>query len=200
MIVVDMIKRVYSFKSPFDTFNRKEEVLLVSKKDIRELISSDLDVFSLIYNPVGLSQNDMLQDMNDNVKILTFRTNSGDYIDIPEKYVIIDSSTFNGVEYQSKLFVFKLPALPTNEDLDILKTELEEYINGRLGIECASKIMETSAKTVITRDQHDLNMIDRNQKKKDVGLYTKYINCLTENSRFKTFIDKLLQYNKNNCN
>jgi len=199
-MIIDNIKRVYIFNPPFDVHNKKENILLVSKKDIQELISSKLDIFTLIYKPVGLTNSDMLSDMNSNVKILTFRTDSGDYIDIPEKYVLIDESTFTGVEYQSNIMAFKLPALPSNEDLDTLRAELEEYVNNRLGIECSSTIMETSAKTVISRDQHELNMIDRNQKKEDVGLYNKYITCMAENSKLKTFIDKLLNYYKNNCN
>lgn len=199
-MIIDNIKRVYIFNPPFDVHNKKENILLVSKKDIQELISSKLDIFTLIYKPVGLTNSDMLSDMNSNVKILTFRTDSGDYIDIPEKYVLIDESTFTGVEYQSNIMAFKLPALPSNEDLDTLRAELEEYVNNRLGIGCSSTIMETSAKTVISRDQHELNMIDRNQKKEDVGLYNKYITCMAENSKLKTFIDKLLNYYKNNCN
>ena len=108
----------FNFLEPFNNEQYKKEELKVSAvRAFKELKDSGIDIYELIYRPVGLSENDLLEDMDNNVPIIILESQAGKYLNIPANR-IQSLPDISGVKYQQRMLVANLGLLPLDFNLD----------------------------------------------------------------------------------
>ena len=74
----------FKFVEPFNKEQYQNEELRVSAiRTFKELKDSSIDVYELIYQPVGLTENDLLKDIENNIPIVVLESQAGKYLNIP---------------------------------------------------------------------------------------------------------------------
>jgi len=113
--------------------------------DLREIISSDLDPLENIYKANGLSEEEFDYDLENGIGIVSLTTDkkSNNYLYLPMRY-IQSAPLLDYRKYQNSALVFSLAALPVDVDLESLKSEINNYIENRIGVESKSKTVLTS--------------------------------------------------------
>jgi len=131
---------------PFDAYIERDTVYTVSSVlDLREIISSDLDPLENIYKANGLSEEEFDYDLENGIGIVSLTTDkkSNNYLYLPMRY-IQSAPLLDYRKYQNSALVFSLAALPVDVDLESLKSEINNYIENRIGVESKSKTVLTS--------------------------------------------------------
>lgn len=121
---------------------------IISQKHIPELTNDGIDVLQLIYVDNGLTETELLADIEAEALICTLEDSAGNYTYVPSTR-IKKSPNRNGISYVSKSVVVNLGLLQTNEDLASLRTDLIDVCKRRLGIVPDITIADTSV-TIIT--------------------------------------------------
>lgn len=138
---------IFSLSAPFDAYlSQTEPVKVVAVRSLIEL--KDDDPLKNIYESVGLTKVDMLSDVDNEVPIVTFLRQNGDYVYVPASH-ISEAPPVVGKIYQERLLVATLGLLPEYYDFDLLKNDLAAFIKDRLGVEPSVDVVKNSAPMVV---------------------------------------------------
>ena len=160
----------FEFLPPFDLASNSTVFEVISISDIVEMESNNLLPFELIYEKVGLAKSVMYADIQNNVKIITFKSDKG-YTYIPNTYVSGVTDVIRGVEYNRRTLMFKICALPADEDLSSIITDVRALITARLGVVPIGEDIPTSKNTLITDVQHTSFELERSALRSKRGNY-----------------------------
>lgn len=137
----------FKFSPPFNTrLSETEPVKVVAIKSLIEM--KDEDPLTNIYTPVGLSESDMIAHIENDVPVISFLRQNGDYVYVPAEY-INEAPPIVGVVYQQRLMIASLGLLPESYDFDLLRDDIIEFIKDRLGIVPNVELVKNSAPTVV---------------------------------------------------
>lgn len=128
---------------------------IISQKQISELINDGLDVLQLIYIDNGLTETEMLADVEAKAVICTLEDSAGNYTYVPSTR-IKKMPKRNGISYISRAVVVNLGLLQTDEDLSSLRTDLIEVCKRRLGIVPDITVADTSVKIITMYEDSEL--------------------------------------------
>lgn len=158
----------FTFKEPINTYFKNKfnldsltvKLKVVSLISMRDMIRNDLrDPFSELYTPAGLGEVEYKKDLRDNVTIISFsfRDISGieKFARCPINYVKTISDVSNK-EYINKMIVLDLNRLPSELDTTIFFSDLQDFIESRLGISPAIKEVNIGDVEFVTPDEHVL--------------------------------------------
>lgn len=144
-------KGQYIFLEPFNTsLYQEQELEVVSVGYIKELEDKKIDVLKVIYNIIGLTNEDYLDDINNNIPIVTFMSSNGSYLYVPADRIqgMPDSS---GVKYQERIIAINLGLIPLETDLDSLKENIKDLVYDNFGV--TSSIKEVHSSSVVLIDK-----------------------------------------------
>jgi len=160
----------FEFLPPFDLASEATVFEVITVADIVEMESNGLLPFELIYEKVGLDKSVMYADIQNNVKIYTLKSDKG-YTYIPDSYVSGLADPTRGVEYNRRTLMFKICALPADEDLTSLIEDMRALVTSRLGIVPIGEDIPTSKNTLVSLDKHTSFELERESFRGKRGNY-----------------------------
>jgi len=186
------VRGLFKIGTPFSSYiNVQQEFKVVSIDTIPKIVNAGQDPIKTIYEPVGLSKDDFNTDLDNNVKIITLSTDSGEYIYIPDKY-ILSQPIVNGINYREKTIMVNLGYLPVNHNIDTLTSIVEDDIYDVLGIKTNAAIIDTSTTISIEGLKHKEFMLKlENKKKIDKSYRTRYLMEVERNKKLEKTIKDL---------
>ena len=114
-----------------------------------------------IYLPVGLTDKDMQDDKSNNVPIVVLVSTSNDYLYVPANR-ILSMPVLTGVKYQERSLLVPLGILPVTMNVDVMKSNIEEYIYTALGNK--TKIKEVLTSAVVLINNVDDKILEKKRK------------------------------------
>jgi len=136
----------FTFTAPFDTLVNSNQIFKVTGvRTLSELYNSEEKPLDTIYKAINLTEQDYLDDIQGNVPIVVFVTDSNEYFYVPADRIISEPDK-TGVDYVEKSIIINIGYVPV--DLDITTTEavIKDDVYNTLGITSNTEVMNTSAK------------------------------------------------------
>lgn len=189
----------FNFLEPFDNEQYKKEELKVSAvRAFKELKDSGIDIYELIYRPVGLSENDLLEDMDNNVPIIILESQAGKYLNIPANR-IQSLPDISGVKYQQRMLVANLGLLPLDFNLDTLYKIIKDDVYDSTGIQTEVQDIKSSGIVIIEeiKDKEYMKLLG-NKKTVNLSYRTRYYQLKDAYDKLLEQQEKLENYIKNN--
>jgi hypothetical protein len=189
---------VFKIAPPYDDlYNKNLNLKVTSIRNISDFIDNNEDPLNNIYIPLGKTEIDMLEDIKNEVPIVTAITDGGSYTYIPAN-IIIGIPDTTGVEYIEKTLVTPLGALPKGFDLTVLTKSIDDIIYDIINISTNTSVIDTSTSILITNDEHDTFMKLRENVVKVHKTNETKIQILTEeinlkNSKIKVLLERLVE-------
>jgi len=142
------------------------------------MIASDQDPFTDLYQPAGLTEDQMNQDAEDNVLVITVQAFDGDLVRIPNKY-LLGLPDPSGVPYQLTMLGLALDAMPTGVDLTALVSDVQDLILSRVGVHSTPQVMVYGAVTLLTQADHEVLQASRVVAMADQSSYLSQLQAVT---------------------
>ena len=158
-------KGTFTLKSPFDSIvEADQEYEVLSVRSISEL-QNVIDVFKIVYETIGLSNDIYLSDVTNKVPIVTLLNNANKQIHVPANK--IGSQPISaGVKYQGKAIVLNMGPLPTDYDFTQLESQLVNISSDVVGVKPKVTYSPTTAITIIEYSKDELYRTKLNNAKK----------------------------------
>ena len=177
----------FKFVEPFNKEQYQNEELRVSAiRTFKELKDSSIDVYELIYQPVGLTENDLLKDIENNIPIVVLESQAGKYLNIPANK-IQSLPDISGIKYQQRMLVANLGLLPLDFNIDTLYNVIKDDVYDVTGIQTEVQDIKSSGIVIIDeiKDKEYMKLLD-NKKTVNLSYRTRYY-------KLKDAYDKLLE-------
>lgn len=177
----------FKFVEPFNKEQYQNEELRVSAiRTFKELKDSSIDVYELIYQPVGLTENNLLKDMENNIPIVVLESQAGKYLNIPANK-IKSLPDISGIKYQQRMLVANLGLLPLDFNIDTLYKIIKDDVYDVTGIQTEVKDIKSSGIVIIDeiKDKEYMKLLD-NKRTVNLSYRTRYY-------KLKDAYDKLLE-------
>lgn len=166
--------------------NTTYEVIAV--RSFEDIYKAGDDVYPIYYKPMGLVDGvagfNFKTEVAQKPNIITLQGSNGSIVYVPDTY-IIHSPTLGNVKYQHVVITASLGALPEHVDLSILRDDVQNIIESRIGAATEVKIMTAPSSNQPTAEQHEALEAAR------LGSITEYENDYTRIKRQQNHIDKL---------
>lgn len=144
-------KGKFTFKEPYNTkIYENHEYVVESVRSLTELYNSDEKPFDTIYKAIGLTESDFKNDIDDQVSIVVFKTNGGEYFYVPANR-ILSMPQVHGAKYQELTVALPLGLIPLDYDLTLLKDNLKETVQNTLGVITTAGTVPASAVTLLDK-------------------------------------------------
>lgn len=168
-------KGIFKFQPPFDKAVKEGiELTTTAVRSLQELIISNLDPYDTIYRLNELSEEDYKDDLQNNVPIVVFTTESDDYLYIPGD-MILSIPQVAGVKYITKVIGVNIGAVPVDIDLELAIESIKELVYDTLGIQPQIEVLNASAVTLVDQVKSDEYMkLIKNRKTIDKSYKTMY--------------------------
>lgn len=166
-------KGMFELASPFNNIlSSLEEYTVKAIRSLNE-ISAD-DPLNNIYIPVGLSADDMNEDISNNVPIVVLMSTGGEYIYVPCNR-IRTIPLINGTKHQEVALTIPLGLLPVDFNFDLIKTNIEELVYELTATKAQSVIYETSTVILLNEvETKKLELYRNNVTKVNKSYRTRY--------------------------
>ena len=177
----------FKFVEPFNKEQYQNEELRVSAiRTFKELKDSSIDVYELIYQPVGLTENDLLKDIENNIPIVVLESQAGKYLNIPANK-IQSLPDISGIKYQQRMLVANLGLLPLDFNIDTLYNVIKDDVYDVTGIQTEVQEIKSSGIVIIDeiKDKEYMKLLD-NKRTVNLSYRTRYY-------KLKDAYDKLLE-------
>ena len=177
----------FKFVEPFNKEQYQNEELRVSAiRTFKELKDSSIDVYELIYQPVGLTENDLLKDIENNIPIVVLESQAGKYLNIPANK-IQSLPDISGIKYQQRMLVANLGLLPLDFNIDTLYNVIKDDVYDVTGIQTEVQDIKSSGIVIIDeiKDKEYMRLLD-NKRTVNLSYRTRYY-------KLKDAYDKLLE-------
>lgn len=166
--------------------NTTYEVLAIRSFD--DIYKLGDDVYSIYYKPMGLVEGLAGFKFKDEValkpNIVTLKGLNGSIVYVPDTYIVSFPSLGN-VQYHHVIITASLGALPEQVDLSIIKDDIQNLIEARIGAKTVAKIMTAPATNQPNAEQHEALEAAR------TGSIREYENDYTKVKRQQDTIGKL---------
>lgn len=166
-------KGMFELASPFNNvLSSLEEYTVTAIRTLNE-ISAD-DPLNNIYIPVGLTIDDMNDDIANEVPITVLVATGGEYIYVPCNR-LRTIPLINGSKHQEKVLTIPLGLLPLDFNFDLIKTSVEELIYDLTANKSESVIYDSSRIVLLSETEtKKLELYRDNIRKINKSYRTRY--------------------------
>ena len=195
-------KGKFKVSSPFDTILKPDIIYtVVGIRSIQEAIDDDIDVEKEIYVNNGLTADDMVKDMTNNIPIIILQDESNTYYYIPAKY-FISIPDVSGYYLRDKILAIDLGLVPENEDLSYIIDEVKDLITSMTGLLPNGKLLDGSQIVLVDKQKYDTyskNRESRINNKETCRAKLKKIDVILKEMRNKEkiLVDRLTKLESN---
>jgi len=127
----------------------------IAIRSFEELTERNIDVFELVYAPVGLAKTDMAADQAAGASIVTlYYEATEDYIYVPDTYITQFPSADN-VPYGYLVIGAEVGPLPDAADLTLLTEAVTAAIGAAIGLNPTVKLIKVPTTGIVSQEEHD---------------------------------------------
>lgn len=186
---------IYTLKEPYNVLVTPQVIYTCrSIRSMNDIAASGVSVFEKYYQSLGISENIYLQDAANNVSIIGLQAGTGEWIYVPQTYILKPPIT-SGVKYSSIVLGIGLGAIPDEMNLEDLTATIKEIVLSSIGIDSKIKAVLVSQPAFISHDKHERLETARQAKiQMDDSLYSKVKQLQNENALLATKIKELETY------
>jgi len=170
------IGKKYAFEaySPYDSFiSPNKAYLVVTKRPIFDLKNAGVDVFKEVYEAYGRTEEEYLNDINNNVYILTLTEDTVNNGYVPENMVTILDKSYSGLLYNEFLVGIKIGLFKSDFDFTNFQNELEEFVRSSLGVDAKIQISKSSSETYLSEETYT-ELENTRKSVSDNSIFSKY--------------------------
>lgn len=184
-------KGSFKFAPPFDKVtSENQEYTVNSIRNLLDLDRSGEKPFETIYKPLGLTDIDFKNDVDNNIPICVFTTEGCEFFYVPVNRILSLPITA-GVKYRETVLALSLGNIPVDMNLELVKQSILEIVLATTGIETSVNEIPASTTVLIDYEQDKVFKSILNSKKTMNSSYlTKYNELQVQN-------EKLIQLVKN---
>ena len=175
-------KGVFTFESPFDKakeIGATEELTVSAIRSLTEVFSNNEKPYETIYKPFDLTQAEYEEDIKNEVPVIVFIRNNGDYFYVPANR-IKTLPFITGYKYRGMLLVANLGSLPLDYDFDKFLKNMTTHIYDNIGIKTEAKVIPKTAISYVNEIEHlKLKALMENRTSVDKSFQTLYTEALS---------------------
>lgn len=155
MEAIKGLRGKFTFKEPINKYLHKDkEYVLMSSRNIREMLDNNERVLETVYNPIGLTEEEYNRDVKDGINILVLTDVTGvNYTSVPVSYVVSYPDE-SGVRYSERLLVCSLGKLPIDLDLDNIKELIENVVLDNTNLRVTVKELDKPGIELVDEVEH----------------------------------------------
>lgn len=148
------LRTQYEFKPPFDSYASDDFFIVLTESTIESLVHDGIDVYNLVYEPIGISIDVYKQDYIERVSIVTLN-NGVNNIFIPSKY-ITPKQEVSRFKYTPYGLTVNLGNLTTTDLIvfNTLKSSIVELVKHHLGVTPVVNDMPLGTEVLKTEAEH----------------------------------------------
>lgn len=179
-------KGKFTFLEPFNkVMYNNQEYTVKAIRSLQELSDSEEKPFENIYMEHELTEDKFKSDLDNNIPIIVFKNNGGNYFYVPATY--LNSMPKNdGVKYQQVMMAINLGYLPLDFDYSVAEDIIKNSIKASLGITSTIETLKTSAVQLVSEDEHNrFKMLLEGNKTEKHGYMFRYNMLLEQNKKLK---------------
>lgn len=180
---------VFNLEEPFNKKENEKVVFTVTAiRSLTECLDNQEKPYDTIYQPNGLTKEDYIRDLNNNIPIVTLYDGANEY-NVPGNR-IKSVGKLDGAIYQEKIVTIDLGVVPDDIDLEEVKTDIQQEVKTMYGVNTSVELIrgsEVMNKTTIE---------DYEFKRKRIGRMKNYVTYRTMCKDIKNRINDLTTKNK----
>jgi len=186
-------KGIFIFKEPFDNkLYNNQEYTVTSIRSLLEIYNSEEKPYETIYVPVGLSDIDFKDDLDNNVPIVVLTTTGNEYFYVPANK-ILSMPQIAGVKYQDTILAIGLGQLPLSYDFTLVKDTVKQTVYDVTGVDSTVEVVLASAVILKTYEDDILHRTLLDNRKTVIKSYrTKYLELLEQYNK-QVYLNEQLQ-------
>lgn len=149
-------KGTFKLDEPLTNIINEKIIYSVTEvRTIKSLLKEHIDVKKLIYVDQGLSEDDYINDLTNDIPITTLESEGGVLLYIPSRlFSYVPQVT--GITYTNRVVIVNLGYLPSELNLDYLNVEIEDLIKSKTGGDASSKVETISGTLVVNYEEYDV--------------------------------------------
>jgi len=182
----------FTFAEPYASLiNPNQQFTVVSIRTIPELEASGEKPYETIYVPVNESSTTYADDLNNDVAIVTFRTDGGEYFYVPENKILSDTK-LTGYKYIEKGVLINLGWLPIDTNLDTLEANIKDVVYDTIGVTPLVTVTDTSSTVYVDKVKHnELSLARANKATVAQSYRTRYYELLEKYDNLQALMAKI---------
>ncbi len=146
---------IYALQEPFNTLVTPQVVYTCrSIRTINDVIATGVLPYDKYYKPFAISETSYLKDVANNICIVGLQAGTGEWIYVPETYILNPPRTA-GVKYSSIVLGVGLGAIPDQLSLEALTDTIKDIVNSSIGVEPKIKAVLVSQPAFIDHSKHE---------------------------------------------
>lgn len=155
---------LFKLKEPYDVLVTAGSLYTCqSVRTINDFIASGESVYEKFYSPLNLSSDEFQQDVADNVCIVGLQAGTGEWIFVPNSF-IVGAPSSNGVKYIPVVLGISLGAIPDAFNLESLIQQFKDIVIDTLGVQSEVKGVVVGSPKWFTNTEHELIEVARKEK------------------------------------
>jgi len=188
-------KGKFKLAPPFDNIlSDMAEYSVTGIRNLNEIMADD--PLKNIYEPAGLTEDDLKEDIANNIPIVVLLSSGNEYTYIPADR-ILSMPTISGLKHQERMLAINVGLLPVNYDLNMLKQNIDEMIYDTIGVETKTEEVLTSAVVLLDDTKTEqLKRLRNNKIKIKKSFRTRYYETLALLRKRNSLIENLEKYIK----
>ncbi|MCK9234806.1 MAG: hypothetical protein M0P09_00665 [Acholeplasmataceae bacterium] len=156
------------------------------------------DPYTEVYYPVDLDKTVYETDAQNNVRLVTLRSDSGQQIVVPTSY-IKNCPLVGGVPYNVIALAVKLGAIADEIPLDSLISKIEDLVKDNIGLEPEVKVIKLSETKLVPQQEHEsLEQARQNLITSNTTLTADVNQLVNENNSLREQLTVLQEYIQEN--
>lgn len=151
----------FSLRAPFDTvILPNERYTCQAVRKLSDYLANNEKPKEDIYLANSVTEDIYEEDLKANASIVSLQAGTGHWVYVPARFVI-QYPVVNGIPYRTMMIGISLPALPADKDLSFLRASIENLVRDTLGVDSATRVVETSKVVLVDKAKHDLTQSQR---------------------------------------
>jgi len=189
----------FTFTPPFDTLiSGDQEFRVTAVRNLLELENSGEKPFDTIYKPVGLTQTEFKDDLDNDIPVVVFSTTGEEYFYVPSNRVL-SIPKISGVKYQEMVLAISLGNIPVAMGLDVIKDIIIDDVKTVVGIDSSIAIVPASAIGLVDNLKHkEFEQLLEGRKSTHKSYRTKYTEAMESLDEKLVIIASLEKYIQDN--
>lgn len=124
-----------------------------SLRTLSEIAAAGEQIWERFYEPYNVTVEAYQQDLSNNICIVTLQAGTGEFVDVPESFILSIPDP-NGVTYTPVMLGVYLGALEDTYPLDGLKTQIESLVKATLGVKPDIRGAVVGQSVILSHDEH----------------------------------------------
>lgn len=149
----------YAVSAPFSLDSNKA-YKCTSVSFMQSLLDKSVDVYTLYYQPNGLTEAVYNEDLSNNVAMVTLKSSDGDIVVVPSTYITL-VPTEKEVPYRRFGVLFEFGLLPSDTSFTYLLEQMNELSKLTLGVEPNSALATLPFDGFVSQEEHAIKITER---------------------------------------